>query len=111
MMISPSPTTSSTSAGFDTCRLPARASWSGDHRVRRGHLLAQSSRWSRTLRKGRHAGGGKRTMGLNLQITSRHFEPSEALNDAIRAEADDLLKLCDRIVRCRVIVDQPHLHR
>jgi ribosome-associated translation inhibitor RaiA len=49
-------------------------------------------------------------MTTPLQITSRHFPPSDALSAFIRGEADSLERIHDRIVRCHVIVERPHNH-
>ncbi len=49
-------------------------------------------------------------MSIPLQITTRHFEPSPALNEAIRAELDSLEPLVPRAVSCHVVVEQPHHH-
>lgn len=50
-------------------------------------------------------------MNVPLQITSRHFPPSDALNDAIRDEVEQLSKLYGRITRCHVVIEQPHQHQ
>jgi ribosome-associated translation inhibitor RaiA len=47
---------------------------------------------------------------IPLQITSRDFTPSEALNQAIAEEVEKLELFCDFITRCHVIVEQPHKH-
>jgi cold shock CspA family protein/ribosome-associated translation inhibitor RaiA len=49
-------------------------------------------------------------MQLPLQITFRHMEPSPAFETRIRELASRLDKFCDRIMRCRVVVEAPHQH-
>jgi ribosomal subunit interface protein len=49
-------------------------------------------------------------MKLPLQITFRHMEKSEALEDDIRDKAHKLDQYCDQIMSCRVTVDTPHHH-
>lgn len=49
-------------------------------------------------------------MGLPLQITFRHMEPSPALEKRIREHASRLERFGKRIMRCHVIV-QPPAHR
>lgn len=50
-------------------------------------------------------------MKIPLQITFRGFSTSEALSEAIRAEADKLEEFYDKITSCRVVVEQPHKHQ
>jgi ribosome-associated translation inhibitor RaiA/cytochrome c556 len=49
-------------------------------------------------------------MTTPLQITCRHFPPSDALSAFIRDEANSLEQIHDRIVRCHVTVERPHNH-
>ncbi len=49
-------------------------------------------------------------MNVPLQITFRGMESSEALAERIREAALKLEKFEDRIVACRVLVEQPHRH-
>lgn len=46
-----------------------------------------------------------------VQITFRNLEPSEALENTIRALAAELDTYHPRIIGCRVLVDVPHRHR
>lgn len=50
-------------------------------------------------------------MEIPLQITSRNLDLTEAIEAKIRAEAGNLDKFYDRIMRCRVVVETPHRHR
>ncbi|MCC6764749.1 MAG: HPF/RaiA family ribosome-associated protein [Deltaproteobacteria bacterium] len=50
-------------------------------------------------------------MDQPVQITFRDVPPSEAVEARIREEADTLRQYDDRIVRCRVVVEQPHRHQ
>ena len=48
-------------------------------------------------------------MEVPLQVTYRGLEPSDALTQLIRKEADKLGEFFDRIVGCRVLVEfEPH---
>lgn len=47
-------------------------------------------------------------MQIPLQITFRHMEPSEALENWIREKAEKLERFYDRIISCRVVVEAPH---
>ena len=47
-------------------------------------------------------------MNIPLQITSRNFELTDAIEAAIRERADKLERICDRIIRCDVVVEIPH---
>ncbi len=49
-------------------------------------------------------------MKLPLQITFRHMERSDALEQDIRDKAEKLDQFCDQIMSCRVVVEQPHQH-
>lgn len=49
-------------------------------------------------------------MQTPLQIRYRHLDPSEALDQRIREEAAKLEQFSDRIIACRVTVEQPHHH-
>jgi ribosomal subunit interface protein len=42
-----------------------------------------------------------------LQITIRDIPHTEILEDQIREKADKLEHFCDRIIRCRVVLDMP----
>lgn len=51
-------------------------------------------------------------MQLPLQVTFRHMEHSDALEAKIRERAARLGKIYDRVMRCRVVVEQySHRHR
>jgi len=50
-------------------------------------------------------------MQLPLQITFRDMEPSEAVETKIRERAAKLDEYYDRIMSCRVVVEEPHRHR
>ena len=45
-----------------------------------------------------------------LEITYRHMKPSEALDAAVSKYAAKLEKICDEIVSCTVIFEEPHKH-
>lgn len=47
-------------------------------------------------------------MKLSIQITSRHFFLSEAIESDLREKASKLEQFCDRITSCRVVVEIPH---
>lgn len=47
-------------------------------------------------------------MGTPLQVTFRRMEASPFLRARIEERADRLLRLYDRIVGCRVVVEAPH---
>lgn len=47
-------------------------------------------------------------MKIPLQITSRNFELTDAIEDAIREQADKLDRIYDQIVRCEVVIEAPH---
>ncbi len=47
-------------------------------------------------------------MNIPLQITSRNFDLTDAIQNAIRERADKLERICDRIIRCDVVVEIPH---
>ncbi len=49
-------------------------------------------------------------MEIPLQITSRNFELTGAIEAKIRDEAVKLEKIYERITRCRVVVESPHRH-
>ena len=49
-------------------------------------------------------------MELDLQISYRDFPKSEALEAAIREKAAKLDKYYEKIMACRVVVEQPHHH-
>lgn len=50
-------------------------------------------------------------MKIPLQITSRTFSPSEALNQLVSEELESLGRYYDRIQSCHVTVEQPHRHQ
>lgn len=50
-------------------------------------------------------------MDQPVQITFRDVPPSAAVEARIQEEAEALRQYDDRIVRCRVVVEQPHRHR
>lgn len=50
-------------------------------------------------------------MQIPLQITFRHMEPSEALEEKIREKSEKLDQFADHIMSCRVTVDQEHKHK
>ena len=39
-------------------------------------------------------------MNIPLQITSRNFDLTDAIETAIRERAEKLERMCDRIIRC-----------
>ena len=45
-----------------------------------------------------------------LDITFRHMDPSSAVEERIREKVDELERFFDRIVGCRVVVEQDHRH-
>lgn len=47
-------------------------------------------------------------MELDLQITFRNMSASEAVEAAVRKKADELDRLYDQIMRCRVVVEANH---
>lgn len=47
---------------------------------------------------------------IPLQITYRHVEPTEAIENRLREEAAKLEKFYDRIISCRIAVELPHVH-
>lgn len=49
-------------------------------------------------------------MQLPLQITFRHLDPSEAIENNIRKHADELDQFYDHIMSCHVVVDAAHQH-
>jgi cold shock CspA family protein/ribosome-associated translation inhibitor RaiA len=57
---------------------------------------------------GGEAMGKESVMIRPVQISFRNMEPSEAVEEKIRAEAEDLDTFYDSIVSCRVVVEVPH---
>lgn len=49
-------------------------------------------------------------MQIPLQITFRHMDPSDAVEDRIRNEVSKLERFYDQIMSCRVVVESPHAH-
>jgi ribosomal subunit interface protein len=49
-------------------------------------------------------------MEIQLQITSRNIELTDAIESEIRKRAEKLDKFYDRITRCRLVVEAPHRH-
>ncbi|MHB8872887.1 MAG: HPF/RaiA family ribosome-associated protein [Myxococcaceae bacterium] len=49
-------------------------------------------------------------MQTPLRITYHQMDSSEALNELIREEVDKLESFFDRIISCRVAIEQPHRH-
>ncbi|MGZ3419954.1 MAG: HPF/RaiA family ribosome-associated protein [Polyangiales bacterium] len=47
---------------------------------------------------------------MNTQVTFRDMEPSAAVEEHVRRRALKLLAFHDRIVGCRVVVEEPHRH-
>jgi len=47
---------------------------------------------------------------LNLQITFRDFDHSDAVEAHVRRRAEKLPTLFERITTCRVVVEEPHRH-
>lgn len=45
-----------------------------------------------------------------LDITFRHMDPSPAVEARIREKVDELERFFDRIIGCRVVVEQDHRH-
>jgi cold shock CspA family protein/ribosome-associated translation inhibitor RaiA len=50
-------------------------------------------------------------MRLSVQIAFHNLRPSEEIDSQIRAEAERLEDVFDRITSCRVVVDVPHRRR
>ena len=50
-------------------------------------------------------------MKTPLQITLRGVDHSDALESHIREKAEKLETFFDRIISCRVVVEQPHQHK
>lgn len=50
-------------------------------------------------------------MQLPLQITARGFDLTPAIEEAVRKKASKLDQMADRIVGCRVVIEQPPRHR
>lgn len=50
-------------------------------------------------------------MRLPLQITYRNLSPSEAVDRCIRERAERLDRFCDRVMGCRVVVEERHRRR
>ena len=50
-------------------------------------------------------------MQLPLQITFRHMASSDAVTTRIRERAEELERVCDRIMSCRVVVECRHPRR
>jgi len=49
-------------------------------------------------------------MKTPVQITYRHTESSEALNELIHEKAHGLEEVCERITACRVVIEPPTEH-
>jgi ribosomal subunit interface protein len=49
-------------------------------------------------------------MSIQLQITFRGMEPSDALEARIREKIEWLERFYDRLMRCHVVVEAPHQH-
>jgi len=47
-------------------------------------------------------------MKIPLRITSRNFELTDAIEDAIHKQAEELDRIYDQIVRCDVVLEAPH---
>jgi ribosome-associated translation inhibitor RaiA len=47
-------------------------------------------------------------MNQPLQITFRGMAPSEAVRERIEEYTEKLEQFCDRILACRVVVEEPH---
>lgn len=47
-------------------------------------------------------------MKIPLRITSRNFDLTDAIEDAIHDEAEEIDRLYDKIVRCEVVLEVPH---
>lgn len=47
-------------------------------------------------------------MKIPLQITARNFELTNAIDAAVREQAEKLDRIYDQIVRCEVVLDAPH---
>ena len=47
-------------------------------------------------------------MQIPLQITSRNFELTEAIETALHEQAEKLDRIYDQIVRCEVVLEAPH---
>jgi cold shock CspA family protein/ribosome-associated translation inhibitor RaiA len=49
-------------------------------------------------------------MQIPVDITFREIERSEAVEARIREQVDKLDRIFDRIIRCEVVIDDPHRH-
>ena len=49
-------------------------------------------------------------MRFPVQVTFRRMQPSSAVEDWVRAEAEKLETFYDRIIGCRVAIEVPHRH-
>jgi ribosomal subunit interface protein len=49
-------------------------------------------------------------MSIQLQITFRGMEPSDAVEAKIREKIEWLERFYDRLMRCHVVVEAPHQH-
>ena len=47
-------------------------------------------------------------MQIPIQISFRNMDPSEAVSSRIKERADQLERFYDKIISCRVMVDEPH---
>ena len=47
-------------------------------------------------------------MKIPLQITSRNFELTDTIKDAIYEQAEKLDRIYDQIVRCEIVLEAPH---
>ena len=45
-----------------------------------------------------------------MQLTFRNVKPSAAVAARVQAEAKKLERFCQRIIRCRVVIEAPHRH-
>ncbi|MBD3345244.1 MAG: HPF/RaiA family ribosome-associated protein [Chitinivibrionales bacterium] len=50
-------------------------------------------------------------MNVPLEISYRNVNPTDELDDLIRAKAAKLEEICDYISSCRVLVEQPERHQ
>jgi len=65
---------------------------------------------SKTLRKRPPAHGGM-IMEIPLQITARDIDLTDAIRAEITEKAGKLDNFCDRIMRCRVVIESPRRHQ
>jgi ribosome-associated translation inhibitor RaiA len=50
-------------------------------------------------------------MPIPLQITFRGFDPSDAIDQLVRARVERLERFYDRVTHCHVVIEAPSEHR